>query len=217
LELFLRDTKLKQKMRMFILGASGGIGTHLLKIAIEKGHDVTAYVRSPQKIEGHRERLTVVPGDVFDVPEMSRAMAGHEIVLSAFGPASLRASKLRRQFGRTVAAAMRDSGVSRLQLVSAAFLFEKLGLFARILKTILFRRMAPDMAGMEAEVAHPEFGWTIVRPPRLTNGPARHAYRVANGSLPAGGFLISRADVAHFMIGEAEVPKHRQQIVGIAN
>lgn len=204
-------------MRIFILGASGGIGAHLLQVAMERGHHVTAYVRSPQKIEFQHERLAVVPGDVFDAPALSRSMAGHDLVLSAFGPASLRASNVRRQFGRAVAAAMRASGVLRVQLVSAAFLFERLGLFARVLKALVFRRMAPDMAGMEAEVSQPEFGWTIVRPPRLTNGPARHAYRIADGSLPPRGFFISRADVAHFMIGEAETPRHQKQIVGLAN
>ena len=57
----------------------------------------------------------------------------------------------------------------------------------------------------------------MVRPARLTNGAARHSYRIADGSLPKDGFLISRADVAHFMIGEAENPTHVQQIVGVAN
>jgi len=202
---------------MFILGASGGIGRHLLQLAMERGHHVTAYLRSPQKIECHHEPLTTILGDVFDAREMGRSMAGHDVVLSAFGPTTLRVSTLRRQFGRTVADAMRESGVLRLQLVSAALLFEKLGLFARVLKATLFRRMLPDMAAMETEVSKPGLDWTLVRPPRLTNGPARHAYRVTDGVLPAKGFLISRADVAHFMIGEAENPKHQNQIVGIAN
>ncbi|HEY6840366.1 MAG TPA: NAD(P)H-binding protein [Chthoniobacterales bacterium] len=77
--------------------------------------------------------------------------------------------------------------------------------------------MLPDMAGMEAELCRSDLDWTMVRPPRLTNGPARHSYRLADGNLPKGGFLISRADVAHFMIGEAENPTHVQQVVGVAN
>ena len=77
--------------------------------------------------------------------------------------------------------------------------------------------MLPDMAGMEAEVCQSDLDWTMVRPSRLTNGTARHSYRIADGSLPKDGFLISRADVAHFMIGEAENPTHVQRIVGVAN
>ncbi len=204
-------------MKLFILGATGGIGRHLLHIALERGHHVTAYARSPQKIESAHERLKLVQGDVFNADQLAGPMASHDAVLSAFGPLTILSSTLRRQFGRTLATAMRKSGVRRTQLVSAAFLFPDLGGFSRLLKATLFRQMIPDMAGMEAEVCQSDLDWTIVRPPRLTNGPARHSYRVADGSLPKGGFLISRADVAHFMIGETENPAHLKQIVGVAN
>ena len=62
-----------------------------------------------------------------------------------------------------------------------------------------------------------QFDWTIVGAPRLTNGRAKHSYRIVDGNLPKGGFLISREDVAHFMIGEAENPAHLKQIVGVCN
>jgi len=204
-------------MRLFILGATGAIGKHLVEIALVRGHEVTAYVRSPRKIHAGRERLTVVRGDVFDAEEMARQMTGHDIVLSAFGPTTVRASTLRRDFGRALAVALRKSGVRRVQLVSAAFLFPDIGSFGEILKATLFRRMIPDMAGMEAEVSQGDLDWTMVRPPRLTNGPATNAYRVGDGNLPPGGFFISRADVAQFMIGEAENPAHGRQIVGLAD
>ena len=112
---------------------------------------------------------------------------------------------------------MRKGGVRRMQIVSSAFLFRDLNLFGRLLKTTLFRQLVPDMAGMESEVRQGDLDWTIVRPPRLTSGPARHSYRVADGNLPKGGFLISREDVADFMIDEAENAAHLRQIVGVAN
>jgi putative NADH-flavin reductase len=204
-------------MKLFILGATGGIGRHLLQLALERGHQVTAFVRSPQKIGLTHERLQVVQGDVFNADQMAQAMAGHDAVLSAFGPTTLRTTTQRRDFGRTLAAALRKSGVKRTQLVSSALLFRELGGFSRLLRAVLFRKLLPDMAGMEVEISQSDLDWTIVRPPRLTNGPARHSYRIADGVLPAGGFLISRADVAHFMIGEAEKPTHLKQIVGVAN
>jgi putative NADH-flavin reductase len=204
-------------MKLFILGATGGIGQHLLRLALEHGHQVTAYVRSPQKIGSKHERLKVVQGDVFDSDQMAHSMAGHDAVLSSFGPLTILHSTLRREFGRTLTGAMRKSGVRRTEIVSAAFLFHDLSFFGRFLKATLFRQMVPDMAGMEAEVSQSDLDWTIVRPPRLTNGPGRQSYRVADGSLPKSGFLISRADVAHFVIGEAENPTHLKQIVGVAD
>jgi putative NADH-flavin reductase len=207
-------------MKLFILGATGGIGQHLLRLALEHGHEVTAYVRSPRKISVTHERLKVVQGDLFNEGQMAHSMAGHDAVLSSFGPLTILYSTSPHKFGRTLTAAMRQSGVHRTEIVSAAFLFRDLGgpsIFGRFLKATVFRQMVPDMAGMEAEVSRSDLDWTIVRPPRLTNGPGRHSYRVADGNLPKSGFLISRADVAHFMIGEAENPTHLKQIVGVAD
>ncbi|HEY5792691.1 MAG TPA: SDR family oxidoreductase [Chthoniobacterales bacterium] len=204
-------------MNLFILGATGAIGKHLLDIALERGHRVTAYVRSPRKIPLAHERLKVIPGDVFNAGQLAHSLAGHDAVLSAFGPTTIRSSTLRREFGRTLAAAMRKGGVRRVQLVSAAFLFPDIGFLGGLLKATLFRRMIPDMAGMEAEVSQSDLAWTMVRPPRLTNGPISGAYRILDGALPPGGFYISRADVARFMIGEAENPVHARRIVGLAD
>jgi putative NADH-flavin reductase len=203
-------------MRLFILGATGAIGQELLRIGLERGHELTAYVRSPHKIPPQGGRLSVVRGDLFSVGAMARSLAGHDAVLSAFGPATIRTTTLRRDFGRTLASALREGGVRHVQLVSAAFLFQKVGLLGALLKPTLFRFMAPDMAAMEREVMREDLEWTVVRPPRLTNGPPTRAYRVADRELPASGYVISRADVADFMINEAETPSHVRQIVGLA-
>jgi putative NADH-flavin reductase len=204
-------------MKLFILGATGGIGLHLLHVALNRGHKVTAYVRSPQKIGFTHERLEVIQGDLFNADQMAQSMAGHDAVLSSFGPSKVRSSTLRREFGRVLTAALRKCDVRRTEIVSAAFLFRDLSLLGRVLKATLFRQMVPDMAGMESEVCQSDLDWTVVRPPRLTNGPAKHSYRIVDGNLPKGGFFISREDVAHFMIGEAENPAHLKQIVGVCN
>jgi putative NADH-flavin reductase len=203
-------------MRLFILGATGAIGQQLVRIGLGRGHDLTAYVRSPHKLSQPGGRLAVVRGDLFSVGAMARAVAGHDAVLSAFGPATIRTTTLRREFGRTLASALREGGVRRVQLVSAAFLFRRVGMLGALLKPTLFRFMAPDMAAMEREVMQEDLEWTVLRPPRLTNGPATGAYRVVEGELPASGYVISRADVAGFMLDEAETPAHVRQIVGLA-
>src|SRR4051812_48676602 len=203
-------------MRLMILGATGAIGRHLLRLGLERGHEVTAYVRSPDKISEQHNRLNVVSGDLFNAGSMARSIAGHDAVLSAFGPTTIRTTTLRCEFGRTLATAMHESGVRRVQLVSAAFLFSKIGMLGALLKPTLFRFMAPDMAAMEREIMSDGLEWTIVRPPRLTNGPPTHRYRVADGKLPPSGYVISRADVAEFMINEAETPAHIRRIVGLA-
>jgi putative NADH-flavin reductase len=204
-------------MNLFLLGATGGIGRHLVKLALNHGHSVTVFARSPEKLGITHDRLQAVQGDLFDADQMAASLLGHDVVLSSFGPATLKDCTLRRDFGRTLASALRKSGVRRFQLVSSALLFPDGNFVSRALQTTVFRRMLPDMAAMEAEVRQGDLDWTIVRPPRLTNGRAKHSYRIADGHLPKNGFLISRADVAHFMMEEAEKPMHLKQIVGVAN
>jgi putative NADH-flavin reductase len=157
-----------------------------------------------------------VRGDLFSAGAMAKSLARHDAVLSAFGPTTVRTTTLRSEFGRTLAAALCTGGVRRVQLVSAAFLFQKIGILGAILKPTLFRFMAPDMAAMEREIMKDDLEWTVLRPPRLTNGSLTCRYRVAEGELPTSGYAISRADVADFMINEAEKPLHVHQIVGLA-
>jgi len=204
-------------MKLFVLGATGGIGREILRQALERGHAVTAFVRSPARLDAFKDRVAIVTGNLLDADALAEVLRGHDAVLSAFGPMTLRPSTLRREFGRVLAAAMRRSEVRRCEVVSAAFLFPDIGFFGNILKATLFRGMAPDMAGMEVAICQSDLDWTIVRPPRLTNGLVTRAYRIVDGDLPRGGFFISRADVAHFLIGEAETPAHARQIVGLAN
>src|SRR5215470_8712620 len=204
-------------MRLLVLGATGGIGQFLVRLALERGHEVTAFVRSPQKITLRHERLRTVKGDLLNSTQLAQVLTGQNAVLSAFGPAVLRRITTRRDFGRALAFAMRQANVQRVMLVSSALLFPKVGLLGIILRRTLCKNIVPDAAGMESEISQDGLEWTIVRPPRLTNGRLTQTYRVANGCLPASGVVISRADVADFMLNETEKPMHCRQIVGLAS
>jgi len=70
---------------------------------------------------------------------------------------------------------------------------------------------------MESFIQQSGLDWTLVRPPRLTDGLCRNRYRVREGHLPSFGFTISRADVAAFMIKTAENRAFIQKVVGISN
>jgi putative NADH-flavin reductase len=202
-------------MRVLVLGATGGIGKFLLEFATARGHEVTAFVRSPQKIALKSERLRVVPGDLLHAEQLAQALLGQNVVLSAFGPATLRRVTTRGEFGTALATAMERSGMRRAVVVSSGLLFEEQNAIGKLLRGTLFRNLLPDMSAMEATLAKDGLEWTIVRPPRLTNGPLTKSYSVADGRLPKG-MTVSRACVADFMIKEAERPTHVRQIVGLS-
>jgi putative NADH-flavin reductase len=202
-------------MRLLILGATGGIGKYLLEYATAHGHEVTAFVRSPQKVALNSERLRVIPGDPLNADQLAQVLPGHDAVLSAFGPSTLRQVTTRREFGKALAAAMQRSGVRRGLVVSSALLFARQNAIGKLLKGTLFRNLIPDMTGMEAAIERDGLEWTIVRPPRLTNGALTQDYHVADGRLPKG-MTVSRACVADFMVKEVERPAHVRQIVGLS-
>jgi hypothetical protein len=74
-----------------------------------------------------------------------------------------------------------------------------------------------DVALMEDLLRDSGLDWTAVRPPRLTNGPLSGTYRTAYGRNVRGGFLISRADVAHLMLRVLEQPETIKQAISVAN
>jgi putative NADH-flavin reductase len=211
-----RSAETKQAgLRLFILGATGGTGRALIEQARRKGHQVTAFVRSPQKLAAIGDGVTVRPGDPHDVAQLRAALRGHDAVLSALGPPGPGRSTLRGDCAASTVAAMEEVGVRRLLVVSAAVLFPEAPL-GWLLRRTLLRNVVLDSAEMERVVMASGLDWTIARPPRLTNGPLTGRYRVEDGRLPRRGFIISRADVAHFLLGELERDAHLRRIVGLA-
>jgi putative NADH-flavin reductase len=202
-------------LRLFMLGATGGVGRALVDQARERGHQVTAFVRSPQRLGAPRAGVTVREGDPRNVAALSAALPGHDAVVSALGPPGPGRTTILRDCARSTVAAMQVAGVRRLLVVSAAMLFEDGGILFAVMRRVLLRNVAEDSAEMERVVMASGLDWTIARPPRLTNGPLTQHYRVEDGRMPHGRISVSRADVAHFLLGEVEDAAHTRQIVGM--
>ncbi len=72
-------------MKITVIGATGFVGSALLKEALDRGHEVTAIVRHPEKLQ-HHSKLHPQKGDVYNADEVARSVAGHDAVISAFNP-----------------------------------------------------------------------------------------------------------------------------------
>lgn len=203
-------------LRLFVLGATGGIGRALIDQALDRGHQVTAFVRSPDKLGAPREGLTVRRGDPRSATELEAALQGADAVLSSLGPPGPGRTTIIRDCARSTVAAMETAGVQRLLIVSAAMLFEDARLLAAVLRSTLLRNVAVDCREMERVVTASALDWTIVRPPKLTNGRLTKNYLVEENRMPHGARSLSRADVAHFLLDEVERSAHKHKIVGIA-
>jgi uncharacterized protein YbjT (DUF2867 family) len=190
-------------MQIAILGATGGIGGHLLSRALEAGHSVHALARRPEALP-HRPGLTVTGGDALDANAVAEVTAGAEAVFSALGPRGARAAPgLLGAAAPNIVGAMRKTGVHRLICVSAAGAYitgdpQSGWLIKAILPRLLAKQFA-DVRQMENVIRTSDLDWTLVRATRLVNRPGTGRYRVSPDYPPRGGRTIARADVAHFI------------------
>ena len=208
-------------MNLVVLGATGSTGLEIVRQAIEYGHSVTAFVRSPERLKPFRDRISVKQGNLLDAAELEPVIKGHDAVLSAFGPRVPIAkgdANLLRQFAVALTIAMPRAGVRRVVLESVAFLFKDAIIPpAYLLGRLFFPGVVADASGMEKVLEKSGLDWTIARPPKLTPKPYTGKYRVREGHLPAFGFSISYADVADFMIKAVQNRSLIGKVVGVCS
>jgi putative NADH-flavin reductase len=209
----------ESRMKLLVLGATGGTGMELVRQSIDRGHTVTALVRWPDRLGQFRNRVTVEQGDLLISAELEEVTRGHDAVLSAFGPrvpVSKADANLLQRFAVALTKAMPLAGVKRVIVESVAFLFkDSIVPPAYLLGRLFFPRTVADASAMERVFG--ESDWTMVRPTELTDKPHTGKYRVRRGHLPRFGFKISRADVADFMIRAVESHAWIREVVGVSN
>jgi len=208
-------------MKLVVLGATGATGLEIVRQALERGHSVTALVRSPERLKPFGDRISVKQGDLLNSADLERVIQGHDAVLSGFGPrlpVSKADAHLLQQFATALTSSMLHAGVRRAVVESVAFLFkDSIIPPAYMLGKLLFPGIVADASVMEEIFEKSGLDWTMVRPPELTDKPYTGTYRVREGHLPRFGFKISRADVADFMIKVTEDRSSIRKIVGVCN
>ncbi len=102
-------------MRIALIGATGFIGADLLNEAVERGHEVTAISRNPQK-DGQKATVKAVVLDVLATESLTEALRGHDVVIAAYNPGN----KPGVRGSASILAAAEASGVPRLLVVGGA-------------------------------------------------------------------------------------------------
>ncbi len=208
--------------RLLIVGATGGTGAALVRQALEAGHEVSAFARTPATLPvPHHERLRALRGDIMDAEQVSRAVPGHDAVLSALGAQGMGPTRVYSEGISNVLGAMKEHGVRRLIAVTSAGIDEEQqsALWFRLLVKPLRRNRHSDMMRMEEAVRRSDVTWTVVRPSKLTDGRLTKEYRASVDHLPLGGYFfggptISREDVAHFMLSQIDSDEYlRKRVV----
>jgi putative NADH-flavin reductase len=180
------------EMKIAVIGAAGRTGTQVVRQALDRGHEVVAVARSPEKLSVADDRLTVFAADVHDAAALSRAVLGADAVVTTFGAAAGRQPTDVYSAGITnVLAAMDGGGIRRLAAISASPAGPRADQPAAprlIVLPILERFFGgayADLRTMETVLqSRNELDWTCLRPPRLLDRPARKSYRLDRKPLP---------------------------------
>ena len=200
-------------MKILVIGASQGTGALCVKAALAKGHAVTAFARTPGKLELTHPQLTKLAGDFHDAGSVNEAVKGHDAVIVCASAPSLSAFRAKPDYfshgTRNCIDAMKAHGVKRLIVLSAAGAGDSIKTASWFLKTFVIGGLLKvpfrDHDVQERMTQESGLEFVIARPTRLTDGPAKRKYE-KTAELVAVPSSISRADVADFMVEACQSP-----------
>ena len=209
-------------MNITVFGASGGIGTYVVALAAQRGHQVRAIYRTTPHNPPPGQAEILISPDIFDPGFAATTIRGADVVVAVVGPnfatrhnprtTMTSPRDLHQRLARTLIAAMKDSAApARLIAVSTASMGPAdtvMGagprLLFRFFRTVVapnLGRVGKDLQAMEEELAASGLDWHALRPVKLTDGPLTGQVQASDRFAMK---TISRADVAWHILALAE-------------
>ena len=206
-------------MKITIIGASSGVGLLAVQQALAKGHHVTTLSRTTGALPNHL-RLTIVTGSATSAADLGRVLPGAEAVLITVGTTKKNATPLFSDTARALLEATAAAPLVVPVLVLTGFgaggSAPYLSWFMRLVIRLFLRSEYRDKTQLEQLLTQSNLQWEIIRPGMLTNGPRTGTYRVLP-TLTSGMQVgkIARADVADFLLRQAEHPTFLRQYLAL--
>ena len=207
-------------MKIALIGATGFVGSAILREALSRGHEVTAIARDPEKLQPHA-KLWPQKADVYNADDVALVIAGHHVAISAFNPGWTNPDiyNLQVKGARAIIDGVKKAGMKRLIFVGGAGSLEVKpgvqsvdlpGFPAEYKQGALATREALNMLRKE-----PTLDWSFLAPSAdLFPGERTGKFRLGTDQLlrdANGESRISVQDYALAMIDEVETPQHVRQ------
>lgn len=204
-------------MKIALIGATGFVGSAILKEALDRSHEVAAIARNPDKLIP-QAKLHTKRGDVYNEDEVARLVAGYDAVISAFNPGWSNPDIYNQQIkgAQAIINGVKKAGVKRLLFVGGAGSLEVKpgvqsvdlpGFPTEYKQGALATRETLNMLRKEAGLE-----WSFLSPSAdLSPGRRTGRFRLGTDQLlvdAQGESRISVEDYAMAMIDEVENPKH---------
>jgi uncharacterized protein len=208
-------------MRVAVIGASGWLGGCVTRELLARGHEVTAIGRDESKLRDI-EGAGAAVADVTDPGSITRAVTGHDAVVSAVTDRTTGDRSIIPRTARTLLEAVPESGVRRVVVVGGGGSLE-VEPGVRAIDQPGFPEQYRAEAEAQAEAldiwrgADTELDWSYLSPPphHLEPGEKTGSYLVRGGDTPvtneAGDSRISAGDFASALVDELESPHFVRQ------
>lgn len=187
-------------MRITVFGSSGRTGQLFLDKALNKGHTVVAYARSPEKVMIRHERLQVLKGTISEQNRIEEAVKDADAVIELMGAVS--------EGTERIISAMKRQKVQRLIAASAISVYDSSDSFdiKRLLLITLVKSIIPrnvkEVRRAAKMIRESELDWTLVRIPVLNDKTGASGIQMGNYGRGEVGIHLSRNDLADFLINQ---------------
>jgi uncharacterized protein len=207
-----------EQLKIAVIGGNGMFGQRIVREALDRGHHVTAIVRDPSRVDATHERLQLRQGDVLDRAQISRLIAGQDVVVSAVGSARAKTPdpSIYRKAAESLVGVLRALGDKAPRLIVVG----GVGSLKEASGKLVLDRVPPERkpehlgqkAALDYYVTVRDVSWTYVSPPGAPlPGPRTGVFRLGEDTLivnDKGESRISMEDYAVAIVDEAETPRH---------
>lgn len=208
-------------MKIAIIGAGGGIGLQTVIQGLAKGYQIMALSRDTSTIPNHH-LLTKINGSATSVSDLKLAINDTDAVLITVGTKNKKNVTLFSEIAKAIIQATDElnftSPVITITGFGAGESSNYLSFFMRTVIRLFLKEQYINKSLMEELISKSSMKWEIVRPGMLTNGTLTKSYKALpklEKEIKVG--KISRSDVAHFLLKEAENPKMLYKYVALTN
>jgi len=208
-------------MNITIIGASAGIGIETVKRGLDRNHSITTLSRSNIEIE-EKKSLNVILGDATNKADLLSSIQNADAIIVTLGTSkNMNATTLFSDFAQLMVEIHKENKIDIPFIFVTGFgAGESKNYVPWLVKMFLkyfLKDVYADKTKMEEIITNSDLNWTVVRPGRLLDKELTEKYRIENKlfkGINVGG--INRADVADFLIKQAEKQTELKKYIAIS-
>lgn len=202
--------------RIAVVGARGGVGRRVVRLALDRGWAVSAQTRDAAKLGALGLHVRPVAGPPDDPATLRDLVRDADAVVFALGIDRGGPTTLFSDSTRALLAAMAAAGVARLIAVTGVGAAETRGhgglLYDRLIFPLFTRHRYADKDRQEALIAASDTDWTLVRPAPFSDRPGAGALQVVTEVRPETRLRrITRDEAADFIVDALASGDYRHQ------